>query len=469
MFDSSQPLLLDEPFDSYFGEGGTPVVHVLGDHVFTQTSDLRVYDVSGSGAPQHQGRLKLSGDGVLALQDGLAVVPGSGRLALVDLGTKEAASLLGGYTMDGQPNAIACRHPYAFVAASGGSLSANRGLVVIDATDCGDPQIVYTDSPWSLADLALDGDWVYGLRTDFVGGQWVYVVQVIDISAPLAPVAMGSCELPNYCSGLDYADGHVYAARVEAGLQIVSVADPAHPQIVGAMPTGDSALDVAVQAGVAYIANRYAGLRIVDVSNPASPATLSTLNLGGYCGSVDVQGTRAAAADANYDLAVVDVANPSAPALLGTVLTRGFCAEVTLRGDNAFVAGYNNGLELVDLSDPAQPRLVGNVVTPEYVEAVGVGDDCIFLAEQQNGYGGFQVAPLPCTITAVGDLSAPSALGLAAYPNPFNPQTTFRFTLPAAGPVRLEIIDIAGSRVATPLSGQVFTAGTHTLSWRGLD
>ncbi|MCA1803681.1 MAG: T9SS type A sorting domain-containing protein [Rhodothermaceae bacterium] len=47
------------------------------------------------------------------------------------------------------------------------------------------------------------------------------------------------------------------------------------------------------------------------------------------------------------------------------------------------------------------------------------------------------------------------------YPNPFNPSTVIRYTLPEAGPVRLEVFDITGRRVAM-LRDQVMTAGSHS-------
>lgn len=55
---------------------------------------------------------------------------------------------------------------------------------------------------------------------------------------------------------------------------------------------------------------------------------------------------------------------------------------------------------------------------------------------------------------------------LPAYPNPFNPRTNIRFSLPEAGPAQLTVHDIAGRRVATLLDTHL-TAGEHNLEWDG--
>jgi hypothetical protein len=67
------------------------------------------------------------------------------------------------------------------------------------------------------------------------------------------------------------------------------------------------------------------------------------------------------------------------------------------------------------------------------------------------------------------DPVAPAVLALAPnQPNPFNPSTTLRFALPAAGRARLSVYDATGRRVAVLVEGEL-AAGWHQAVWDGRD
>ena len=55
------------------------------------------------------------------------------------------------------------------------------------------------------------------------------------------------------------------------------------------------------------------------------------------------------------------------------------------------------------------------------------------------------------------------------YPNPFNPSTVIQFELPKAEPVTLTIYDLNGRHIKTLAKNQVFSQGTHSLTWDGRD
>ncbi len=49
------------------------------------------------------------------------------------------------------------------------------------------------------------------------------------------------------------------------------------------------------------------------------------------------------------------------------------------------------------------------------------------------------------------------------YPNPFNPTTNIRFSLPETAPVNLSVYNVNGRHVETLLGGQMMSAGEHTV------
>jgi hypothetical protein len=55
-----------------------------------------------------------------------------------------------------------------------------------------------------------------------------------------------------------------------------------------------------------------------------------------------------------------------------------------------------------------------------------------------------------------------------AHPNPFNPQTTIRFSIAGESPVRLEVYGLDGRRIAV-LVDETLPAGSHEAVWQGRD
>jgi hypothetical protein len=88
------------------------------------------------------------------------------------------------------------------------------------------------------------------------------------------------------------------------------------------------------------------------------------------------------------------------------------------------------------------------------------------------GYGGVDIGAygVGCEAQDVfEDIIAPGKLAiLFNYPNPFNAQTTIRFSLPKAGPVALDIYDILGRRMGVAFSGMM-PAGENRILWDGAE
>ena len=64
---------------------------------------------------------------------------------------------------------------------------------------------------------------------------------------------------------------------------------------------------------------------------------------------------------------------------------------------------------------------------------------------------------------------AQSGSPVSNVPNPFNPSTEIRFSLPQAVPVLLTVHDMAGREVRVLAAGEVMAAGPNSVSWDGRD
>ncbi len=72
-------------------------------------------------------------------------------------------------------------------------------------------------------------------------------------------------------------------------------------------------------------------------------------------------------------------------------------------------------------------------------------------------------------VEAVESAGTPDSYSLgAAYPNPFNPETTIGFNVPTEGFVQIDVFNTVGQTVAS-LVGEELSAGSYKTTWDGLD
>ena len=138
---------------------------------------------------------------------------------------------------------------------------------------------------------------------------------------------------------------------------------------------------------------------------------------------------------------------PFIACLIGIVLSVGVGAEPLIEGQIRLSSGLPAAgvqVRLFDLSDLRQ--------------SVGTTTDATgYFALSLQALSGERGAALP-TDFALGQ----------NYPNPFNPSTLIPYQLPVAGPVRLEVFNMLGQRVAKLVDAEQ-SAGVHTARWDGTD
>jgi hypothetical protein len=68
--------------------------------------------------------------------------------------------------------------------------------------------------------------------------------------------------------------------------------------------------------------------------------------------------------------------------------------------------------------------------------------------------------------STVGDTPRNYVLSISNYPNPFNPRTTVKYTVPSRGRVSVRLYDASGALVARLFDGER-DAGAYSIEWDG--
>ena len=133
-----------------------------------------------------------------------------------------------------------------------------------------------------------------------------------------------------------------------------------------------------------------------------------------------------------------------------------------LDGSGSPVWGPRDLYSAWTVHDPHGPRLVTDGAGGAFCvfpnQDISQGDDDIWALGVNAAGTASRAAGLPVTTLRLEP----------GRPNPFNPRTTFLYSLPSAGHARLTVHDVRGARIATLVDADL-PAGDGTARWDGLD
>ncbi len=465
-------------------------VSISGDYAaVSKGDDCMIVDISDPGSPEVLSSLDTgsfladvmwSGDFIYCVsrRDGLVVLDAS------DPENLEAVSYLD--LGENLRSAVYC---------DGHMFAGGNGFFAVDVSDPSQPeQVGEIESNGFFYDVEVCGDYAYVAAEEYV--------HVLDVSDPTMPVLLDSDRQPGNAYQIDIEGDCLVVADYSAGVRIYDVGDPYSLEEVATIGDHWHVLDVTISNGYAYIA--MGGMNVVDISDPANPMIVyedgaysrsiciageyAYLVNGGlsvwdihdpsapvFCGAediglmingIDVVGNIAVIAGPEYGFGIYEVGDPENPEEICHYDVLDQAAYVRSDGDFAYVSRMYKGLSVVDTRDPYYPVETGYYDMPGCAMDLDVENGYVYVAEG-NG-----IAIYDCSGAGVddpdGDSPASASRLLGNSPNPFNPETTIRYSIATSGDVQLSIYNIRGEKVRTLQKGWQ-DSGEHSVVWDGHD
>ncbi len=336
-----------------------------------------------------------------------AMVAGGQDVTILDV-TDPARPVPTGHIRDGEGGFDAVNLVFGMTVfgSPGGrthlAMAGDEGIQVADVTDPRAPTAAGSilDGSASLTDPVVfeSGDghtYILG-----VGGDGISVVDITDPAVPAARIRDGEggfdaldevrqVEVFHTLGGLTYG-----IAGGDDGLQLVDITNPAAPVAVGSLRDGEGGFDAGWITGIAafqpsggrdyvLVADHNSGISVVDVTEPDAPALVGGLRGGeggfdllGGAHDIDVfdvpGGGPYALMTGDRGIHTIDMSRPGEPKVAGTLKdgTEGYAqltaydAVVFEAADGrpyALVADYAVGLHVIDMADPRAPIRVGSI------------------------------------------------------------------------------------------------------------
>jgi hypothetical protein len=237
---------------------------------------------------------------------------------------------------------------------------------VIDMSDPASPDWVGAYTTLRPADLAVNGNFVYG-------ADQTLDLAILESGEPFSLSRLGSLELDGWAEGVELADQYALVwsdlpshPHFPAGrLNVVDVSDPGQPVLTSSSSV-TGILDLSVAGDTIYLVDGRAGfsshLEIIDFSNPSFPALTGEYGtIFEKAESVFGSGNFAYLISSDYpsgenrQLRILDASDPENVLLIGSIPVE-FVYELIVTGDLAFLASGEQGLQMIDVSDPAHPE-----------------------------------------------------------------------------------------------------------------
>ncbi len=424
--------------------------------VGNQSGGFTVLDINDRTSPillsRHQSA-SISFDAIV-LVDNILVAGGS-VLDLVDFSTPEGPPLLGSVPFSEGSTHLIIHGDYAYCGKDG------KVLTTVDLSNPFAPAITAADSFFTGRPCAAKGNYLYVADTSY------WDLDIYSLENPAEPEYIKSIEDVALWPHNALVRDNLLFIFHNFGFSIYDVTDPANPDFqsykkVSGCKSGD------VQGQYLYLGGGYReNLMVWDISNPTDPHLVAVTDEADAPHATTVHGNYLFVSNSRKPqaLQVFDISIPAGIHLVAELPFSGAYNPIHIKGDFAYFCPSGGLVHVINIEDPTRPFIIGAQGLAPRFNDIALYDDYLIALDARHG---IYVTATQCPISLpAASVSSPMAVeSFSSWPNPFNPQTTFHWTVKRSERLEVAVYDVAGRRLVT-LADREFTAGPCSMSWNG--
>lgn len=248
-------------------------------------------------------------------------------------------------------------------------------LLIADVSDPSNPVILgFYDTREYILDLVVSNGLAYVI-SEAAG------LSVIDFSNPASPILRGTSILSDGARNIAIADNLALVMRSSDrgnGIQIIDVSNPDDPVAIGWYSTPSFAQAVIASTHVGYVLDER-GLSVLNLNDPTDPTTMGVLEHSGarWTGMAMLGGQLILADNRTGTLWIVDITDPANPRQ-SNIVDIGYIVSLTASDARVYVADLEGNLHVLDISGSA--NIKRKVISTPSAGALAASDDVVFVA-----------------------------------------------------------------------------------------
>ena len=211
------------------------------------------------------------------------------------------------------------------------------------------------------------------------------MLQVVDISNPANPVAVGELLTGSLVSRLQVAGSYAYTI---SPFRIIDISNPTNPELIKTflLPEGYPPTAVTVKGNFAYVGDFYGFIFIIDISNPTDPIVIGQMLASGErVQNIVIQDTLLYATTSDgAAIDVFNISNLSAPFYI-TQIAAGLAGSPLAINEKYLFYGTGKLLRIYDISNPLNPIYIKEVNLEYFIYVISVINNTAFVTLGDGG------------------------------------------------------------------------------------